>query len=66
MSSGCTGLVQAVGDDSYYITHNNRFQRNMYLLANPTGPNFYWVDDMRAENARVGYGHDTTGSFSGR
>jgi parallel beta-helix repeat protein len=66
MSSGYTGLVQTVGDDSYYTTHNNRFQNNTYLLANLTGSNFYWMDGMRDRNAWVGYGQDTTGSFSAR
>ena len=65
MASGYTGLVQVVGDDSYYTSRDNRFQNNAYRLANLNASNFYWLDDRRTKDQWVGYGQDSGGSFTG-
>jgi parallel beta-helix repeat protein len=64
MAFGYTGLVQMVGDDSYYTTRNNRFQNNAYKLADLSGPDFFWMDGRRTKDQWVGYGQDSGGSFA--
>lgn len=70
MRRGFTGLLQGVGDESYYSSRNNRFEHNTYRLGCQTRY-FVW----RGDNPAAGYGSmteaewrssglDTDGRFS--
>ncbi len=61
-SEGYTGLIQMMGDDSYFTSRNNRFQANRYLLG--TNPAYFqWLDGLRTTAQWTAYGEDTSGSF---
>jgi hypothetical protein len=63
MSGGWTGLVQDVGDSSYFTSRNNRFERNRYILG--SGAVFFtWMNGDRSESEWKNYGQDGTGTFS--
>lgn len=51
MTAGHSGLIQYVGDTSYYTSRNNRFRNNTYRLGCGKRPYFIW---MRATSS--GYG----------
>jgi parallel beta-helix repeat protein len=61
-SVGWTGLVQDIGDYSYFTSRNNRFDRNQYLLT-PVYP-FAWGNAERTEFEWKQYGEDLNGTFS--
>jgi parallel beta-helix repeat protein len=63
MSSGNTGLTQAVNDNSYYTSRNNRFVHNTYYMGT-TNMRFWWMNAARSDTQWKGYGEDKTGSFS--
>jgi parallel beta-helix repeat protein len=71
-TAGTTGLIQIVGDNSYYTSKNNRFQRNSYQFGCQQLP-FAWKDPNGAMNYRYvtpaqwkAYGNDRTGRFTRR
>jgi parallel beta-helix repeat protein len=43
MTRGHSGLIQYVGDTSYYTSRNNRFRNNTYRLGCRKGPSFIWM-----------------------
>jgi len=59
---GWTGLVQDIGDPSYFTSRNNRFERNQYLLKGQWP--FAWMNGTRNENEWVQFGQDVSGSFT--
>jgi hypothetical protein len=61
-STGHTGIVQDVGDRSYFSTRNNRFDRNVYRLGS-AAHHFNWLDGNRTDQEWQGYGNDVTGAF---
>jgi hypothetical protein len=63
MTSGSTGLVQDVGDTSYFTSRNNRFERNRYQLG-PGATFFAWMNADRSESAWKSYGQDVSGTFA--
>jgi parallel beta-helix repeat protein len=62
MSQGQTGLVQDIGDTSYFTSRNNRFDRNQYHLGS-NAYYFTWMNGSRNETQWKGYGLDVAGSF---
>jgi parallel beta-helix repeat protein len=60
-SSGRTGLVQHVGDSSYFTTRNNRFEGNTYIGS----VSLQWADQIVSADSWRSYGLDTDGSFEG-
>jgi parallel beta-helix repeat protein len=63
MEVGWTGLVQDVGDHSFFTGRNNRFQRNRYHLQAHDAPRFAWMDSGVNPADWKGYGNDTRGKF---
>jgi len=63
MSRGLTGLVQNVGDDSYFTSKNNRFVHNTYHLDTLGAVRFAWMNATGSRTMWVGYGQDVSGSF---
>lgn len=61
MSQGFNGLVQDIGDRSYFSSRNNRFDRNRYWV--PGGNVFAWMDAEVPEVQWKSFGQDLTGSF---
>jgi len=59
---GWTGMVQDIGDLSYFTSRNNRFDSNHYLLKG-TYP-FAWMNGERTEFEWRQYGEDVNGTFS--
>ena len=43
MTGGHSGLIQYVGDTSYYTNRNNRFLNNTYRLGCSKRPYFIWM-----------------------
>jgi parallel beta-helix repeat protein len=63
MTQGWTGLVQDVGDSSYFSSRDNRFDRNRYQLGR--GATFFtWKDAECSEAQWKDYGEDVVGTFS--
>jgi len=62
MHKGVTGLMQAVGDKTYFTSRNNRFDRNRYTLG--TGNQFAWMDVLMSESQFRSYGQEANGSFT--
>jgi hypothetical protein len=62
ISRGSNGLVQYVGDNSYFISRNNRFTRNRYVLI-PAMP-FAWKGASINESQWKAAGQDVTGTFA--
>jgi parallel beta-helix repeat protein len=65
------GLIEVVYDSSYYTSKNNRFQHNTYTLSCTQPTPFAWQDPSGGSyyayitrDQWVGYGRDTTASFS--
>jgi hypothetical protein len=58
MRRGFTGLLQGVGDESYYSSRNNRFEHNTYRLGCQTRY-FVW----RGDNPAAGYGSMTAAEW---
>jgi len=63
MSSGNTGLTQAVNDNSYYTSRNNRFVHNTYYMGS-TNLRFWWMNASITDTQWRNYGEDKTGVFS--
>jgi hypothetical protein len=62
MSHGLTGLVQDVGDTTYFTSRNNRFERNRYHLG-PKRRYFAWMNQERSESEWRNYQLDVNGTF---
>jgi parallel beta-helix repeat protein len=62
MTEGLTGLVQDVGDTSYFTSRNNRFERNRYHLG-AGAAYFTWLNNERSETEWRGYNQDVSGTF---
>jgi parallel beta-helix repeat protein len=62
ISRGTNGLVQYVGDNSYFTSRNNRFTRNSYTLV-PSAP-FAWKSAALNETQWKAAGQDMTGTFT--
>jgi hypothetical protein len=62
-SGGYSGVIQYVGDNSYYTSRGNRFVKNTYYL-NGTAMYFNWYGSPRSDSQWRGYGQDTGGSFN--
>jgi parallel beta-helix repeat protein len=63
MTVGVTGMVQDIGDKSYFTSRNNRFERNRYRLG-PGKSYFVWLDEERPESEWKSYAQDAQGSFA--
>lgn len=63
-SSGLTGLVQDIGDTSYFTSKNNHFSVNTYLLH--TNTNYFAWNDVSPSSFTTwqGYSNDTAGSVT--
>jgi hypothetical protein len=62
MTVGRTGLVQTVGDPSYFTSRNNRWLRNTYKLG-PNSTYFAWIGRSMTEAQWRQYGEDVDGVF---
>jgi parallel beta-helix repeat protein len=62
-SGGYNGVVQYVGDNSYYTSKGNRFVKNTYYLTGTT-MYFHWQGSPRTDSQWRGYGEDTGGTFN--
>jgi parallel beta-helix repeat protein len=62
VAQGYTGLVQDIGDTSYFTSRNNRFDRNTYYLGSAAAP-FEWMNGPRTDAQWKTYGNDTSGQF---
>jgi len=61
-AQGYTGLVQGMGDDSYFTSRNNRFEANTYYLG--TNPSYFqWMDAWQTTPDWVAHGQDVRGSY---
>jgi hypothetical protein len=63
LGDGGTGLVQDIGDPSYFTSRNNRFERNTYQLGSLAKP-FAWQDGWQSFQQWQGFGQDQGGSAS--
>jgi parallel beta-helix repeat protein len=63
MTVGFTGLVQDIGDRSYFTSRNNRFERNRYRLGSGKAY-FVWLDEERPESEWKSYAQDVQGTFA--
>ncbi|MQA28773.1 MAG: right-handed parallel beta-helix repeat-containing protein [Luteitalea sp.] len=63
MAEGWTGLVEDVGDPSYFTSRNNRFERNRYNLGS-AGVYFTWMNADRSETQWKSYRQDVSGTFA--
>jgi hypothetical protein len=63
MTTGQTGLVQDVGDKSYFSSRNNRFDRNKYTMGSG-GRYFGWLDADRTDSEWRSFNNDVNGTFS--
>lgn len=63
MNRGSTGLVQDIGDNSYFTSRNNRFTNNTYHLGTNASP-FAWMNQWLNESQWRSYGQDVTGTFN--
>jgi parallel beta-helix repeat protein len=61
VTRGSTGILQYVGDNSYFTSRNNRFTRNTYTLI-PAAP-FAWKGASVNESQWKAAGQDVTGTF---
>lgn len=61
-SGGYTGVIQYVGDNSYYTSRGNRFAKNTYYLSG-SAMYFNWYGSPRTDSQWRGYGEDTGGTF---
>ena len=62
MSTGASGMLQNIGDNSYYTSKNNRFVHNTYYLNGMAKP-FYWMNNTQSVSGWKNYGQDVTGTF---
>jgi len=65
MDRGHTGMVQFVGDTTYFTGRRNRFQHNTYLLGPDKDTYFVWMDKEITKKEWRGFGQDTEGVFEG-
>jgi len=63
MSSGNTGLTQAVNNNAYYTSKNNRFLHNTYYMGGNT-MRFWWMNAAKSNTQWKSYGLDVTGVFN--
>jgi hypothetical protein len=63
MTTGQTGLVQDVGDRSYFSSRNNRFDRNSYYTGSG-GRYFGWLDGDRTAAEWRSFNNDVNGTFA--
>lgn len=63
MSMGFSGLVQDVGDTSYFTSANNRFFNNRYTISGVAKP-FEWNNGLRSVSEWKSFGNDVNGTFN--
>ena len=63
MTVGFTGMVQDIGDKSYFTSRNNRFEGNRYRLGSCKAY-FVWLDEERPETEWKSYAQDVRGTFA--
>jgi parallel beta-helix repeat protein len=63
MTHGWTGIVQDIGDRSYFTSHGNRFEGNSYYFT-PANLVFTWMDGERSDAEWRRYGQDVNGGFN--
>lgn len=61
MAQGHSGLVQDIGDGSYFSSRNNRFDRNRYRLSGASV--FAWMNTEMTSEQWKSSGQEQTGSF---
>jgi hypothetical protein len=61
-TQGWSGFVQDLGDNSYFTSRNNRFDRNRYQLG-VGAYNFVWLNAPRNETEWRSFGLDVNGTF---
>jgi hypothetical protein len=62
MTVGRTGLVQTVGDVSYFSSRNNRWVHNTYKLGR-NASYFAWIGGSLTETQWRQHGEDVDGTF---
>lgn len=62
MTTGTTGAVQDIGDNSIFTSRNNRFTNNSYAIG-ADARYWDWMNAMRTESEWKAYGNDTSGTF---
>jgi hypothetical protein len=63
LDQGHTGLVQDVGDDSYYTSRGNRFEGNDYRLRSTQARSFAWRGGVWDRAGWQRFGQDRAGTF---
>jgi parallel beta-helix repeat protein len=56
-----TGIVQDIGDSSYFTSRGNRFEKNVYYLG--IKKPFAWMNAPKTEIEWKSYGQDVAGTF---
>lgn len=64
METGFTGLVQDVGDTTYFSTRNNRFANNTYFVSGAVSRPFEWRNGTKTVAEWSSF-HPGDGPFSG-
>jgi parallel beta-helix repeat protein len=62
--SGSVGLVQFVGDNSYFTSRGNRFDRNRYVLSATGAEAFLWNNGILSRTGWQAAGQDPNGTFA--
>jgi parallel beta-helix repeat protein len=63
MTTGWSGVMQDVGDSSYFTRRNNRFQGNRYALPDLDARLFAWDNRSLTSHEWTQTGNDATGAF---
>jgi parallel beta-helix repeat protein len=63
LSTGAVGLMQDIGDRSYFSRRNIRFERNTYRLARLDGRWFAWENRLVDRSGWMRHRHDTSGRY---
>jgi parallel beta-helix repeat protein len=59
MKVGRTGIMQNAGDDEAFLSRNNRFARNRYVVGT-NARYFTWLNSDRTQSEWVSFGQDST------
>jgi parallel beta helix pectate lyase-like protein len=62
-TGGYNGVIQFMGDNSYYTSKNNKFVKNTYYLSG-TAMYFHWLGSPRTDSQWRGYGQDAGSTFN--
>jgi hypothetical protein len=62
MATGATGAVTDTGDNAIFLSSNNRFTNNTYVITGNARP-FAWMNSYRTELEWKGFGQDLNSTF---